>query len=102
MNIEVDKPTFGTRVRVSAKLRRGADVYSHGRRGKLWMRTPIAPREAIYIGKRTLSDGKRETEDVGEGVIYIYWPERYFSAALVVFNERERPALVPWDALEVL
>jgi hypothetical protein len=95
-------PTFGARVRASATLRRRRR--SRGRSwhdDKWWEERPLeTPRDGLYIGKRTISDGYTEVEDTGEGVLYIYNPEQHYTAALVVFSERERPVLVPWSALE--
>lgn len=64
---------------------------------KYWDRRTIKAREGIYIGKRTLSNGSRVWHGSEEG--FEYNPQEYLQAALVVFSERERPVLVPMDAL---
>lgn len=56
-------------------------------------------REALYIGYRTVADGLREYIGDEEGIAFV--PERHYRAALVVFSERERPVLVPLDAIEI-
>lgn len=90
---------FGAVVTVSAVYRRR---YQHNEQGprwgvrKYWDAWKIKPRDGLYIGGRTLSNGQRWYEDeVGA----VYEPAEYFRAALVVFSERERPVLVPLDAL---
>ena len=91
-------PAFGARVRVSAYYSRAGAASAGRKTRKAWHRWEYStPRHALYIGKRTLSDGYVEWwEEEG----YAYTPERHFIAALVVFSERERPVLVPLDALE--
>jgi hypothetical protein len=96
-NTEQARPAFGARVRVTATLRRRTiDTHTPRRAWKPW---PLsAAREGLYIGRRTLYDGKVIYEEYG----IEFHPESHFTAALVVFSERERPVLVPFDALEVV
>lgn len=93
------KPTFGTRVRVKAVLKRRELRSSvHGTR-KFWQsRTLEKPRSGLYIGYRTLYDGEVK---IGDYEMPEFHPESHGQAALVVFSERERPVFVPFDALEV-
>jgi hypothetical protein len=59
---------------------------------KIWEAMPIKPREAIYLGKRTLWNGTRTWEDeVGN----IFEPEDHFTAMLVCFSTHENPVYVP-------
>jgi hypothetical protein len=97
----VSNPPFGARVRVLAYYSR-AGASSAGRKiRKQWHTWKYGtPREGLYIGKRTLSNG--HVGYVGEDDDYVYTADEYFTAALVVFNEHTRPVLVPLDALEVL
>ena len=96
------KPQFGGRVRVSAVYRRA--YISNGRNAatKEWRVRDIKPRDALYIGYRTLSDGVSHYGGFHEDDGFYYAPSRHFTAALVVFSERERPVLVPLTALEVI
>ena len=86
---------LGDRVVFTARLQRahhkiGTRVY--------WKQIETNPRDGIYIGTRTLWDGKRSLEDE---VGYIFEPISHFEAALVVFAERQKPIFVPLDAIEV-
>jgi hypothetical protein len=66
---------------------------------KWWEPLPVdPPREGIYIGRRTLADGRADYIGPEEGTVF--YPEKHYPAALVVFSERERPVLVPIDAIE--
>lgn len=116
-------PPLGTRVRVSAwyKRRKGQGqrewerqegfVFGplrHPSKDAPWAQERSDTREGLYIGWRTLSDGRFCSPTVSysfdpteyDGPEYI--PSRVFKAALVVFSEREKPVLVPLDALEVV
>lgn len=90
---------FGSRVICSAKLVRRQRYKSDGYgTDKYWHEQAIQPREGIYIGMRHLSNGVRIWIGSEEG--WSYEPREYITAALVVFNERENPMLVPLSALE--
>lgn len=95
-------PAFGSRVNVHAVYKR-RQRYTNDRSGrwwKWWEVQPLSkPREALYIGYRTLQDGHADYIGPEEGTAF--YPDRHYRAALVVFNERERPVLVPLDSLEV-
>lgn len=86
---------LGQRIVCTAKYVRWIDrsngVY------KYWRRIEIKPREGIYIGRRTLQNGVREWQGDGDG--YIFHPQEYVQAVLVVFNEHEKPVLVPIDSV---
>lgn len=91
---------FGDRVSVSAVYERARSYKSNGTWKKWWEPCRLGtPREALYIGYRTVVDG--EADYIGEEEGTAFTPERHYRAALVVFSERERPVLVPLDALEV-
>jgi hypothetical protein len=89
---------FGDIVIVSGRLRRH-ETWGAGPRRKQWKRDHWdgRTRKGIYIGKRTLANGKAEFE-YEAGVLFV--PEEYISAALVVFNERENPVYVDFEDLE--
>lgn len=90
---------LGDKVTVSAVLhRRQEHTHDHkwGVR-KFWDAWEITPRTGLYIGGRTLSNGRRWYEDEAGAV---YEPESYFRAALVVFSGREKPVLVPLDCMQ--
>jgi hypothetical protein len=84
-------PAFGSRVIVRAVYRR----YTYGNRRE-WHAVTIDDREGLYIGKRSLANGKI---DWSESVLYA--DRERIPAALVVFNERTNPVLVPFDALSL-
>jgi hypothetical protein len=95
-------PTFGARVAVRAiYVRRRRHSIEKRAWVKWWQAQNLSsPREALYIGHRTLQDGWNDYIGEEEGIAFV--PERRFRAGLVVFTERSRPVLVPLDALEVL
>ncbi len=86
---------FGDTITVDAVYRRRLRVHERQTNEKFWDARAIKPREGIYIGQRTLSNGLRWFEDE---VGMVYEPKHYFRAALVVFNERENPVLVPIES----
>lgn len=87
---------FGQFVTVNAIYkRRGASTSGASR--KVWEAKSITTRDALYVGWRTLSNGRVTWEGSEEG--YVFWPEEHFKAALVIFSEREKPVLVPMDAV---
>ena len=92
------KPQFGARVLVSDVYRRRKEKQRDGYANS-WKAHAITPRVAIYIGYRTLYDGRVDYDEYGSGE---FCPKSHFSAALVVFSERTRPVLVPFAALEVI
>lgn len=97
---QIKQPTFGDRVKVTATLVRRQQYVKAGVTRKFWKSETLpAPRTGLLIGWRTISDGERMYEDE---VGYVYEPQERQRAALVVFNERARPVLVPIDALEAL
>jgi hypothetical protein len=96
-----DKPVFGDLVTVYAVLKRRRRHLERGQgERKYWQPWPINKRTGLYIGYRTLYDGRVDWIDSEAGTVF--YPESHFQAALVVFSERERPALVPFDKLRVM
>lgn len=94
---------LGTKVRFHTFLRRGwqeaqrENSYGWWRK-KVWFPTDGPFREGIVIGKRTLSNGLRETGDD-----YInYTPKEHFTAYLVVFDLRRAPVAVRPEDLEII
>lgn len=90
-------PVFGATVTVSQIYRRRTRIGERNTDEKYWDVWAIKPRTALYIGARTLSNGVRWYEQE-VGMVYEPRGER-IRAALVVFSARERPVLVPFDAL---
>lgn len=90
---------LGAQCAYTARLARaGYRAYRESSR-KVWRRTDLEIAiPCVYIGWRTLSDGTNDYEPE-EG--YTYVAERHFDAALVVYDVRCKPVLVPFDALEV-
>lgn len=92
---------FGARVNVSAVYKR-RQRYSDDRSGtwlKWWDAQRLTePRPALYIGYRTLYDGRSDYLGPEEGTAF--YPDRHYRAALVVFNERSRPVLAPMDGIK--
>ena len=87
---------FGQFVTVNAIYKRRGAATSGASR-KVWEAKPITPCDALYVGWRTLSNGRVTWEDSEVG--YVFWPEEHFKAALVIFSEREKPVFVPIDAI---
>lgn len=88
--------TLGSTVTCTAMyLRRTRNVRGYGA-DKVWEACPCTPRLGVYIGYRTLVNGRREVEDE---VGYIFTPTAYIRAALVVFSTRTKPVLVPVDEI---
>jgi len=88
--------TFGARVQVKAKLRRGEQWKGGTSINRFWERKELkTPREGLYIGKRSLSNGHYFYEDG-------YEHKESVAALLVVLSEREKPIYVlPEDVSEV-
>lgn len=91
---------LGDRVIVGAIYRRKKQ---HGERAssrayKSWQANPIAPCKALFIGWRTLANGY-STYDSDD--VTIFTAEHHFKAALVVFDERTKPVLVPFSTIEI-
>lgn len=99
----MNKLKFGAKVIVSAILKRKEKeevrekgLYKYKVALKFWEKNTAAFK-ALYIGERTLCNGKIDWEnDVG----YIFTPENYFRAALVVKDERSKPVLCPIESVE--
>ena len=74
------------------------DRTHHAQTLKVWEPWSIKPRQAIFLGWRTLSNGVRHWEDEVGGV---FTPDKdgYIKAALVCFSTTENPVYVPVDAL---
>jgi hypothetical protein len=66
---------------------------------KVWEAWDIKPRQAIFLGWRTLCNGSSEWEDEAG---YVFDPDKdgHFRAALVCFSTRENPVYVPAEGLE--
>lgn len=122
--VSMKRPKLGQRVRIRARLVREAEAnasrdYSDK---KTWVREgyydPEKPRsvpewlvrmksimkepttiKGVYIGYRTLSNGTRRWYG-DEG--FVFTPEEYFEAWLVVIGERLRPVFVRPEDCEVI
>jgi hypothetical protein len=71
------------------------DRSKHGNydlRMKVWEACEIKPRQAIFLGYRTLRNGSSQWEDE---VGYVFDQEDHFVAMLVCFSTRENPVYVP-------
>lgn len=79
---------FGTRVLITAKF-----IRTKSGNKRKWEAVDIEPRQGIYIGVRTLSDGVME-----DGVVYR--SVRRFPAAIVAVSTTESPILVPFIRVE--
>lgn len=91
---------LGDRVRASAILQRRSKYDGTGwGKDRFWKSKPMAPRNGVFIGWRTLSNG-HTNYNIDEPADYT--PKEYFRTALVVFSERENPVYVPLDALEAI
>jgi len=90
--------TFGARVLVKAKLRRGERWKGGTSIKRFWERRELrTPREGLYIGKRSLSNGHYFYENG-----YEYEHKESVDALVVVLSEREKPIYVlPEDVSEV-
>lgn len=94
------RPTLGQRVTFTATLYR-----NHLSRGEVaWTALSNAPRSGVYVGMRTVYDGRVQHghRDLESG----YYEAAYFEAktgithALVAVHERKAPVRVPFDSLE--
>jgi hypothetical protein len=101
----VSKPTFGQQVTVKATLnKRREKSYT------TWTRHECQPVTGIYIGQRTIQEGRTEYDhDYGEGgEVYTYSsfiPKKWIRVWLIVPNEhtnalRVLPEDVEFEALE--
>ena len=88
-------PAFGARVIVRAVYRR----YSYGERRREWHVVTIDDREGLDIGKRSLANGEMEWDEYAPGGAGFRADKERIPAALVVFDARTKPVLVPFDAL---
>lgn len=61
-------------------------------RMRVWEVRDIKPRNAIFLGYRTLRNGSSEWEDEAG---YIFEPEAHFRAMLVCFSPHENPVYTP-------
>lgn len=93
---------LGDKVNVTATLQRRSRYLGRYQGTEKRWETKVLPnpRSGIYIGYRTLQNGKTVFEGSEEG--YHFEPSEHFRAVLVVFSERERPVLVPMEALDLL
>ncbi len=87
---------LGQKVTITAKYIRRQTYFGDNRVAKFWYKVDLKPREGIYIGRRTLTNGTRVWD--GGSEMYIYSPEEYVHAILVVFSDLHRPVLVPMDS----
>ena len=91
---------MGTEVLISERLVR-RETPIDGGTFKEWVATPIKKRGALYIGYRTLQNGKvywTRSDDDDSG----WRMTTTLKAALVVLNDRTNPIYVPWDSLKEL
>lgn len=94
-----NRPVFGQRVRVNAKLVKRYDRPQFKYPvNTTWQRIAYNV-EGIYIGFRTLSEGCIDA-DYEDGYTYRYFiPKRHMKVWLIVINERSNPIYVlPEDA----
>lgn len=94
-----DKLHFGAWVDFNRTLvrRRVKDSQTGHWDRKEWRRSfATTLRRGIYIGWRTLANGYRSWED---GIGWSFSPTDHLEAALVAYNPRRKPALVPFGAL---
>jgi hypothetical protein len=63
-----------------------------------WVSVKTAPREGIYIGRRTLWNGRAVYVGAEDGIEFR--PTEHLSAVLVVFTEHQNPRYVPMDAMQ--
>ena len=61
----------------------------------------LDPVDGIYIGYRTFSNGTVSYDYSAESVVSLYRPEAYFEAWLIVPSERENPAPVLPEDVEI-
>jgi len=64
-----------------------------------WKPVTTRPSDAIWIGWRTLSNGKVYYSKAWDDPT-TYHPEEYFRAELVVFHERQKPVFVLPDQVQ--
>ena len=90
-------PKIGDWIEVRSKLVRER-VTAYGKyHNRTWRVQPVPPCRGLYIGYRTISDGRVVPE--GENEAPVYFGFKYFRAALVVIDERKAPILVPWEEM---
>jgi hypothetical protein len=98
----MQRPDMGTKVRVTATIRRRSerlDTWRASRR--YWERFELGvARDGIYIGYRNKVDGTVHYIGPEEGMEF--HPVQYHEAWLVVCNARENPILVFPDDVEIL
>lgn len=83
---------YERRMRYRSNVGRPAD------RVKEWQVVDVAPREAIYLGERTLANGTTDWW-AEEGITFTPDKEGYFRAALVCFSAHENPVYAPLDSI---
>lgn len=91
------RPQFGDHVRVKNELRRR---YEGGK--KVWrpFAFSVQPWVGIFLGYRTLYDGRVEWIGEEEGNAFI--PTNHYRVALVCRSERHNPVYVALEDVEVL
>lgn len=65
---------------------------------KVWEPWAIKPRAALFLGWRTLINGRREWEPE-VGAVFVPDKDGYIKAALVCFSTTENPVYVPAECL---
>jgi len=84
-------PTLGQTFTIHTHYKRGTVQLPFHAEGRFWEVTTFPePKEGIYAGFRTLSNG--ETDAYGN-----YTKEKSFKAALIIFSETTNGVYVPWS-----
>jgi len=94
---------LGDIVTVTAVYHRRQQSHDDGRytyTRKFWDVWNIAPRTAVFLGWRTLSNGRREWEPE-VGAVFIPEKDGYIKSALVCFSTKENPVYVPVNRMAV-
>lgn len=96
MTIDTDqKPKFGDRVEITRKLVRRYDTFTSS---KIWVDVEHVAKGCIFLGYRTVSNGRREwLDECG----YTYSPTGHFRVAVVCPGEHRNQLYVPVDAIIV-
>lgn len=90
----MSNPEFGSRVEFTSRYYREIE-YQDGGHIKSWERSKKGG-SGLFIGTRTLQNG----DCYWTGDDYVFTPEEFFEAALVVPGPRLNPVYVPLDAIQ--
>lgn len=87
---------FGDRIIVTKTLKRRVTFQPFEYRD--WIEIIIPINEAIFIGWRTLSNGRVTRDEDGP----IFKPQSYIRCALVCFNDKTNPVYAPVHSISVV